>query len=314
MLKILCPEPESFSKEGLDFASNIFKLTAKSMDQKQFESNLKFFDGVLIRFNTKITKELLSNNQNLRVILSPTTGLDHIDIEFCKKLKIKVYHIKNDKAFLKQLPGTAELTFALILSLLRKIPSAFESVKNGDWEVAPYRGLELSNKTIGIVGFGRLGKKVAKIALSFDMKVIFFDPFKTSVSKKIKKISVLDELLKEVDILSLHLHLNKNTHHLIGEQELSLLKKESIIINTSRGSIIDNLALLKHLEQSKIKGAALDVLEDEASIINKKNNLLIKYSKSNNNLIITPHIGGATYESVKKSDLYVLNKFLIKNK
>ena len=80
MLKILCPEPESFSKEGLDFASNIFKLTAKSMDQKQFESNLKFFDGVLIRFNTKITKELLSNNQNLRVILSPTTGLDHIDI------------------------------------------------------------------------------------------------------------------------------------------------------------------------------------------------------------------------------------------
>ena len=120
--------------------------------------------------------------------------------------------------------------------------------------------------------------------------------------------------MKEVDILSLHLHLNKNTHHLIGEQELSLLKKESIIINTSRGSIIDNLALLKHLEQSKIKGAALDVLEDEASIINKKNNLLIKYSKSNNNLIITPHIGGATYESVKKSDLYVLKKFLIKNK
>lgn len=314
MLKILCPEPESFSKEGLEFASKIFKLTAKPMNQKLFESNLKYFDGALIRFNTKISKKLLSKNKNLKFIISPTTGLDHIDIEFCKKFKIKVFHLKNNKNFLKQLPGTAELTFALLLSLLRKIPTAFESVKNGNWETGPYRGLELSNKTIGIIGFGRLGKMVAKIALSFNMKVIFFDPFKKSVSKKIKKISNLNELLKNVDILSLHLHLNENTHHLIGEYELSLLKKESVIINTSRGSIIDNLALLKCLEQSKIMGAALDVLEDETAIIQKNKNPLIEYSKNNNNLIITPHLGGSTYESVKKSDYYILNKYLSLNK
>tara|TARA_B110000438_G_C15809564_1_gene649001 strand:- start:120 stop:1064 length:945 start_codon:yes stop_codon:yes gene_type:complete len=314
MFKVLCPEPESFSKEGLDFASNIFTLTAKTMDQDLFESNLKYFDGILIRFNTKISKKLLSKNKNTRFILSPTTGLDHIDVEYCKRKKIKIYHIKNDRAFLKQLPGTAELTFGLMLSLIRKIPSAFESVKNENWEVGPFRGLELSDKTIGILGFGRLGKKVAKIALSFNMKVIFFDPFKSYKSKKIKKINDLNKFLKAVDILSLHLHLNKNTHHLIGESELSLLKKDSIIINTSRGSIIDNRALLKFLEQSKIKGAALDVLEDEEAIINKKDNPLIKYSMSNNNLIITPHIGGATYESVRKSDQYVLQKFLNKNK
>ena len=314
MFKVLCPEPESFSKEGLDFASNIFMLTAETMDKDLLKLNLKYFDGILIRFNTKISKELLSKNKNIRFILSPTTGLDHIDIEYCKKEKIKIYNIKNDKAFLDQLPGTAELTFALMLSLLRKIPDAFESVKNGNWEVGPFRGLELSNKTIGIVGFGRLGKKVAKIALSFNMKVNFFDPFKISTSKKIKKINQLNELLEAVDILSLHIHLNKNTHHLIGEKELSLLKKESIIINTSRGSVMDNLTLLKFLKQSKIKGAALDVLEDEEGIINKKYNPLIKYSKSNNNLIITPHIGGATYESVKKSDQYVLQKFLNQNK
>lgn len=314
MYKVLCPEPESFSKEGLDFASNIFTLTAKTMDQDLFESNLKYFDGILIRFNTKISKKLLSKNENIRFILSPTTGLDHIDAEYCKRKKIKIYHIKNDMAFLKQLPGTAELTFGLMLSLVRKIPSAFESVKNKNWEVGPFRGLELSDKTIGILGFGRLGKKVANIALSFNMKVIFFDPFKSYKSKKIKKINDLNKFLKAVDILSLHLHLNKNTHHLIGERELSLLKKDSIIINTSRGSIIDNLALLKFLEQSRIKGAALDVLEDEESIINKKDNPLIKYSMSNNNLIITPHIGGATYESVRKSDQYILQKFLNKNK
>ena len=314
MFKVLCPEPESFSKEGLDFASNIVTLTAKTMAQDLFESNLKYFDGILIRFNTKISKKLLSKNKNIRFILSPTTGLDHIDVEYCKRKKIKIYHIKNDMAFLKQLPGTAELTFGLMLSLIRKIPSAFESVKNKNWEVGPFRGLELSDKTIGILGFGRLGKKVAKIALSFNMKVIFFDPFKSYKSKKIKKINDLNEFLKAVDILSLHLHLNKNTHHLIGESELSLLKKDSIIINTSRGSIIDNRALLKFLKQSKIKGAALDVLEDEEAIINKKVNPLIKYSMSNNNLIITPHIGGATYESVRKSDQYVLQKFLNKNK
>ena len=314
MFKVLCPEPESFSKEGLDFASNIFTLTAKTMAQDLFESNLKCFDGILIRFNTKISKKLLSKNKNIRFILSPTTGLDHIDVEYCKRKKIKIYHIKNDIAFLKQLPGTAELTFGLILSLIRKIPSAFESVKNENWEVGPFRGLELSDKTIGILGFGRLGKKVAKIALSFNMKVIFFDPFKSYKSKKIKKINDLNKFLKAVDILSLHLHLNKNTHHLIGERELSLLKKDSIIINTSRGSIIDNLALLKFLEQSRIKGAALDVLEDEESIINKKDNPLINYSMSNNNLIITPHLGGATYESVRKSDQYILQKFLNKNK
>jgi D-3-phosphoglycerate dehydrogenase / 2-oxoglutarate reductase len=314
MYKVLCPEPESFSKEGLDFASNIFTLTAKTMDKDLFESNLKYFDGILIRFNTKISKKLLSKNKNIRFILSPTTGLDHIDAEYCKRKKIKIYHIKNDMAFLKQLPGTAELTFGLMLSLVRKIPSAFESVKNKNWEVGPFRGLELSDKTIGILGFGRLGKKVANIALSFNMKVIFFDPFKSYKSKKIKKINDLNKFLKAVDILSLHLHLNKNTHHLIGERELSLLKKDSIIINTSRGSIIDNLALLKFLEQSRIKGAALDVLEDEESIINKKDNPLINYSMSNNNLIITPHIGGATYESVRKSDQYILQKFLNKNK
>ena len=310
MIKILCTEPHSFSTKGLNFASTICYLETKKMTQKEFEIELKYFQGALIRFNTKIDGALLRSNKNLKAIISPTTGLDHIDIKSAEELGIKVFHLRGSKKFLEKLPATAELTFGLMLSLYRKISSAFLSVKSGNWDPGDYRGYELFGKTLGIVGYGRLGEKVSIMAISFGMKVIFFDPKKEfNTINGIERVKSLDELLSRSDIISLHVHLSKQTHHMICYKEIALLKNNSIIINTSRGSIIQSEALLDALKAGKILGAALDVLEDEKSIIDKKVNRLIEYSKSNNNLIITPHIGGSTYESVEKADLFALKNF-----
>ena len=308
-MKILCPEPDSFSLKGLELASKICDLESKNMSQKNFELKLKNFQAALIRFNTKINRDLLIKNQQLKAIISPTTGLDHIDIRSAKELGVKVFHLKDSKKFLKNLPATAELTIGLLISLYRKIPSAFSSVKSGYWNPGNSRGFELSGKIIGIVGFGRLGRKVSKIANSFGMKVVFYDPKINHYPKYVKRISSLNKLLMISNVVSLHVHLSADTYHLISYKEISLLKKNSVIINTSRGAIINNKALLDALKKKQILGAAVDVLEDETSIINKIPNRLIKYSEKNNNLIITPHIGGSTFESVEKADLFVLNRF-----
>jgi len=307
-MKIICPEPNSFSQMGLDFASKNFDLFAKKMDYHEFMQQSKNFDAALIRFNTKIDSKLLLNSK-IKYIISPTTGLDHIDFLACKRQKIKVFHLRGEKSFLKKVTATAELTFALIFSTIRRIEECQQSVKSGKWSAENLMGHELSGKNLGIIGCGRLGRKVARIGLALDMKVFIYDPYLKRFPSGVTICDDITSLYKKSDILTIHIPLNDETHHLIDENSIEFMKQGVVLINTSRGSIIKTDAILKGLKSGRVSFAGLDVIENEHSFMGSKHPL-VAHAINNSNLVITPHIGGSTYESVEKTDLFILNKFL----
>jgi D-3-phosphoglycerate dehydrogenase / 2-oxoglutarate reductase len=307
-IKILCPEPESFSRNGLDYARSFSYLLDKKLNQEEFEKIAPKFDAVLVRFNTRIDASILNPQSSIKAVISPTTGLDHINLELAKKNGVKVFHLRGQKEFLRGISATAELTIGLMLSILRKIPQSFSDVKNGVWESGPYTGNEVYGKTIGIIGCGRLGSKVAIVAASLGMKVISYDPFITHFPKGVTRKNNISDLFNQSDIISLHIPLSKETKYFISDKEINQMKDGVVIINTSRGLIIDTSSLLLGLKTGKVLSAALDVIEGE-HLKQGIQHPLVNYARNNNNLLITPHIGGTTFESVEKTDLFILKRY-----
>jgi D-3-phosphoglycerate dehydrogenase / 2-oxoglutarate reductase len=310
-IKILCPDPDSFSEKGLTFAQSFAQLTAKSLSQDEFEKIAPQYDAVLVRFNTKVGSNIFGKNSSVKAVISPTTGLDHIDMESAKLHGIEVFHLRGEKRFLKGVSGTAELTVGLMLSVLRKIPQSFSAVKNGAWETGPYRGNEVSGKTLGVIGCGRLGSKVCRTAVALGMKVIAFDPYIKIFPLGVEPMKTQIDLFKQSDIVSLHVPLSDETKHLISDLEINQMKEGVIIINTSRGAILKTGALIDGLNREQVSAAALDVLEDE-HLMKGDLHPLVEHACKFDNLLITPHIGGATFESVEKTDLFILRKYFKK--
>ncbi|MDC3091779.1 2-hydroxyacid dehydrogenase, partial [Rickettsiales bacterium] len=250
-------------------------------------------------------KERLQKYKKLKVLGSNTTGHPHIDMAFCKKKKIKVVTLKNKKKFLKKITATPELTLGLIIMITRNILPASKSVLAGNWSRWEFGGLKmLSSMKLGIVGLGRIGNQLAKYASALNMKISYYDPMVTN--KKYKKILKLNELAKNVDILSVHVPHEKNTENLINSKIISSMKKNSFLINTSRGEIIDWKAVLKYLKNNKLRGVAMDVFDGEFKTGFKKNiqnHPFLNYAKKNDNVILTPHIGGSTIESWQMTEI-----------
>ena len=244
-----------------------------------------------------VDEKFLDAAQKLRVIGSPSTGTDHLDLDAIKSRGVIVYDIAKEFDLLAKFTATSELAFGLLLSVVRNIPLGREKVLDGRWEREKLKGFQLAGKTIGIIGVGRLGSISAKIANGFGMRILGFDPFKKD-NELVEYVS-LKELLKNSDVVFVHVHLNSDTVGLIGKSEFDLMKPTSIIVNTSRGKIIDEEALLRALVNQKIAGAALDVIDGEwLSRQQLSNHKLVKHAQQSNNLLIVPHIGGSTDESI----------------
>lgn len=307
--KFLCPSPESFSEKGLKLLAKYVRLDEIKLSQKTFEERAPKYDGLIIRFNTIIDKKIINKNSKVKWIICPTTGLNHIDLDLCRINRVKILSLKKEKNFLKEINSTAELTMSLILNLSRKIIDARQSVLNSQWKFQKFRGNDLYNKNLGIIGLGRLGKKVMRYSKSFGMNIFYYDPYIKKTYRSVTKVNNINILIKKSDIITIHVPLNSKTENLISYKEFMMMKKNCFIINTSRSKIIDELSLIKFLKEKKIQGAALDVINDELTKDLKKNKLL-NFAKKNTNLLITPHIGGSTFESVEKTDIYLINKFL----
>lgn len=298
---IYCPTPNIFSDEIFEFIkTNKYLNLVNKSDPK--------VNTLLIRFNTKANSKYLSSFKKLKYLISPTTGVNHIDIDYLKEKKIKLICLKNKQAFLKKINASAEHTISLILSILKKIPMAVEDVKKNNWSSVKFVGEELNNKVVGIIGYGRIGKKLASLCIAFNAKVIFYDPFKKKFDNKIKKYNDISLLIKHSDIISINIPLNKKTENFFNKDKFHLMNKNSYLINTSRGEVIDQEILFEYLKTNKIKGAAIDVLQNEHSKIKIK--YLLKETNKLSNLIVTPHIAGLTKESIQLTDMYVINKFL----
>jgi D-3-phosphoglycerate dehydrogenase len=307
MIRILNIEPLGYSPVARQILERAGELTEKAVTRSELLRMLPDYDVLIVRLGHQIDQEILSAGTRLRAIVSATTGLDHIDTEYAKNQDIAVLSLQGEREFLKTIHATAEHTWALLLALLRHIPAAHDAVLRGEWDRDRFRGHELGGKDLSLVGLGRLGKMVAGYGLAFGMNVRAFDPHAEDTSDDIAMVGSLADLLEHADVLSIHVPLNKTTTALIGGEELALLPPQAVLINTSRGEIVDEMALLAALTANRLAGAALDVVVGERSTSGRAN-ALIEYAAGHENLILTPHISGATHESMEKTEIFMAKK------
>lgn len=306
MKKLICITPIKKIEGLYEFLNNNFIIFYKPyITKKKLKHLLQKTDIEIIFCNPNKQKFILDSelleNTDIKIINTASTGTDHIDVNYCKKKKIKIMSLKKDLSLIKQLPSTAELAFGIMLNLMRNITISSKSVSKGEWDYEKFIGYQLKDKKIGIIGYGRLGKLMANYCNSFGMEVFIYDKYKKS--RKYKNIS-LKKIYQTCEIISIHVHLNSETKYMISN--FKELKKKPFIINTSRGAIVNEKELVKAINKDLIKGYGCDVLENE--ILGIKNNLLYKLSKKSSKILITPHIGGMTYEGQYKAYFYAAKK------
>lgn len=308
-LYILNLEPEGYSHEAKEILSTLGQMDEGPLTREMLIKEIAQYDVVIVRLAHQINEEILKQAKKLKIIISATTGLNHIDTDFAEKQGIKVLSLKGDTDFLNEIYATAEHTWALLLSLIRKLPQAHSHVLHGAWNRDLFKGSELHGKTLGIIGLGRLGVKVARYAQAFGMRVIATDIAILKVIPEGVELVPLHVLLADSDVISLHANYSQSNCKMIGSSEISHMKPGSIFINTARGELVDETALLDALKNKHLSAAALDVLVGENDNWSSSNEL-VNYAKANSNLLITPHIGGATGESMSKTEVYMANKLL----
>lgn len=300
--KILCTIGKAFAAEGKKILETIGEVRYAVLTQKEFPSQLRDVTILVTQLGLHINAEAMEAAPNLRYIATPTTGLDHIDLEEAKRRGITVLSLKGETKFLNSVTATAEMALGLTIALVRKIPAAHNSVVAGRWDRAAFQGHSLSTKTLGIVGLGRLGKMMARYGKALGMEVIHTDPYETGSIP-------LEELLRRSDVVTLHVHLQPDTEGMIGAKELKMMKKGAVLINTARAKIVDEAAILKALKEGSLAGYATDVLEDELSFTkDDAKSAMIDYAKTHDNLIITPHTGGTTTEAREATDIFIAQK------
>jgi D-3-phosphoglycerate dehydrogenase len=304
LMVVLNAEPYLYSKESIAiWEENGYSYSESTWDTIDAAERLENIDILIVRLNRKIDLEVIKKFPRLKLIISATTGLDHLDLQLLQSANIEVFSLRGHTDFLNSIPSTAEHTWALLGALVRNIPAANDSVKREEWDRDRFRGYQLKDKRIGIIGLGRVGKKVANFASAFDMQVGYYDPFVSNV--QYHRFSSLKKLLNVSDIVSIHVHLTDETYHLLNSENICHLKKGSFIINTSRGKIWDEEALSNVFNSGRIKGIATDVLANELENIEKSP--IFNLQKKSKNIIITPHLGGATYEAMWLCEEYLAN-------
>jgi D-3-phosphoglycerate dehydrogenase len=308
MIQILNAEPLNYHDQPRRVLQSLGHLDELYLNRAELLDCVANYDVLIVRLGFQVDREVIDAAPNLKAIVTATTGLDHIDLVYAEQRGVKVLSLRGETEFLHSIPATAEHTWGLLLALLRHIPWAYQSVLEGEWERDRFRGHDLSGKRLGIVGLGRIGQKVARYGLAFGMDVYAYTMPPVPEISGVKLCNSLPELLRQSDVLSLHVPLNAETAGMIGAKELALLPQGAVVVNTARGAILDGQALLESLQQGKLAGAALDVLVDEREQYSAVREQLLAYAQTCSNLLITPHIGGATEESMCATELFMANK------
>jgi D-3-phosphoglycerate dehydrogenase / 2-oxoglutarate reductase len=304
---ILNTEPGRFSPRARAALRSVGRVDEIEADRPYLLDNVAKYDVLFIALRNLIDSTILDRAKRLKVIVTPTTGTNHIDVGALSSRGIALLSLEGETAFLNNITATAELTWGLLLSLARKIPAAKESVLGGRWARDHFCGMELRGKTLGVVGYGRLGKIVAQYGEAFRMVVVAFDRTLGSRSTGVQFLR-LDDLLRLADVVSIHLPLSQETRGLFDDGRFQAMKPGAVLINTSRGDIIDEQAMLSALDRGDLAAAAVDVLTDETSLDPAwlANNRLVRYARTHDNLLITPHIGGVTYDSTEQTNLFMI--------
>lgn len=254
-----------------------------------------------------ILDKTVLENTNIKVINTASTGTNHIDKEYCFNNNIKIWSLTKDYGLINNLPSTSELAFGLMINLLRYIPQSFNDVKNLNWNYEKFIGRQIKGLNLGIIGFGRLGKMMANFGHSFGMNIYIYDPYIQNVDNNYNLVN-LDQLCSICDVISLHVHVTDETKNMVNKDFLNKMKKNSYLINTSRGEIVNEDDIIESIKNFHLFGYGTDVIINEFDIINESK--LIKLSQTNQyNILITPHIGGMTIEGQNKAFMWAAQKF-----
>ncbi|MCK9604775.1 MAG: phosphoglycerate dehydrogenase [Candidatus Omnitrophica bacterium] len=287
-MKILVSDP--LSEEGLKILREVKEFEVDvitDLKPEALKEKVKDYEALVVRSATKVTRDVIDAALKLKVIGRAGVGLDNVDLEAATQKGIIVMNTPAGNTI-----STAEHTMSMIMALSRNIPQANASTKKGEWKRSKFMGVELYGKALGIAGFGRIGKEVAKRALSFGMKVLAYDPFLSrEVAEELGvEMAELKELLAKSDYITVHTPLTEETKHMISTEEFALMKKGVRVVNCARGGIIDEAALVEAIKEGRVAAAALDVFEKEPLSADSE---LLKLD----NVIITPHLGASTEEA-----------------
>lgn len=285
--KILVSDP--LNDDGISYlyeANDVEVVKETGLSPEELASRIPEFDALLVRSQTQVTREIIQKGKNLKVIGRAGVGVDNIDITAATEHGIIVVNAPDGNTI-----STAEHTMAMLMAVARKIPQAYCSLRENKWDRKSFVGVELNQKTLGIIGFGRIGKEVAKRAKGYRMNVMAYDPFLTEEQAEELGVThgTLEDVISQGDFLTIHTPLLKETKHLISFKQFDMMKQGVHILNCARGGLIDEEALYEAILKKKVAGAAIDVFENEP-VINQK---LLEMP----GVIATPHLGASTFEA-----------------
>ncbi len=273
--------------------------TFQRYDQAFLEEHIHEYDILVTHLFFPIESSIIEKASRLKILATPSTGSDHVDIPALEKKKIEFITLNEDREFIDSIPSTAEMAWLLIMAVSRKLRFLVDRVQQEkSWVNTYIRGYEVKGKTLGIIGYGRLGKKVARFAQAFDMRVIAFDtnPDVFDDNSAVEPVE-FDTLLGKSDIISLHVKLNETSRGMINQDAISKMQDGVRIANTSRGDVLDPEAILKGLAQGKIAAVGSDVCCGEYQSTQLPDDPLVAASFTDKRIIITPHAGGATHDA-----------------
>ena len=287
---------ETLSERGLEVLSEDFEVDVREeLAKGDLIGEIAPYDALVVRSATQVSAQVIEAGEHLKVIARAGIGLDNVDVDAATRRGIVVLNAPQSN-----IVSAAEHTIALLLAQARWVPQANDSLKSGKWERKKYNGVELQGKTLGLVGLGRVGSLVAQRMLAFGMRVIAYDPYVSRDKAKemgIEMMPTLEALLVQADFISIHLPRTPETEKFIGERELSLMKEGARLVNTARGSIVDEEALAKALKDGHLAGAALDVFSSEPMTESD----LFGFE----NVVVTPHLGASTVEAQDKAGVTI---------
>lgn len=263
------------------------------------------YDAYLPSLKVPVDAAMVSRARRLKVIGTPSTGTDHLDLAAIKNAGIACFDIAREFDLINSFSATSELAFGALLALNRKICEARQAVLEGNWGREAFTGFQLLGKTLGIIGLGRLGRISARIGNGFGMRVIACDV--REVSAPDVTMTDFDTVVREADVLTIHVHLREDTRGMISRNVLAQMKAGAILLNTSRGALVDEAALLDALHNGAIAGACVDVIDGEW-LTDVRQHPLVEYAQTHHNLLIVPHIGGATRESIYGARIFMARK------
>ena len=266
--------------------------------------------AIVVGLNPIVDESVLNASVKLRWVVSPTTGVDHIDLTEANRLNVKVLTLRDVKSEIVAVSSTAELAWGLVLALARRLTAAHQSVADGIWNRSLFQGVELRGKTLGVIGLGRLGSYVAQYALGFGMKVLAVDSRSTAQLPAVECVG-LNEMVGRANVISLHVPFAPDTENLVDRSLLERMRYGTLLVNTSRGQIVDEVAIAGAVREGLLGGYGADVLAGETAWASRVGaNPLTPLITEGLNVIITPHIGGYTTDAIQYTRGLIVTEFL----